>query len=129
MPYYGYRDIEKKFVFGSINKTELELHLHNDIQKMYGQMSTQCQSRWIALSATMDIYDAMDFMLSPFCTSFDEFAVAMLLKQLSKDKGGVNWMIIKAIWKMFSDDKDMQLHGIKVSREFHKLSTQTLSID
>ena len=100
------------------------MNSQNDVQKKDGATSSEYQSRWIAQLANINIYDAMDFIVSSYCTNFYEFAVAMLLKQLSKDKGGVSWMIIKAIWKMFSDDKEMQLHGIIVSHEFHKLCTR-----
>ena len=91
--------------------------------------SSQCQSRWIALWANIDIYYAMNYMLSSFCTQFDEFAVAVLLKQLSEEKEVAHWILISSIWKMFSENNDMQIEGIKVSREFQQLSNRIVSID
>ena len=58
------------------------------------------QSYFIMLWANLDIYYAMNYILSAFCTAFDEVAVVTLLKQLTvfSSSDGKYVEIIKAIW-------------------------------
>ena len=68
------------------------------------------QSCFISLWANVDIYYAMNYMISAFCTAFDEVAVVTLLKQLTQhsvrnsEESFVR--IIKAVWDaIFPRDK------------------------
>ena len=58
------------------------------------------QSYFIMLWVKVDIHYAMNYILSAFCTAFDEVAVVTLLKQLTafSSSDGKYAEIIKAIW-------------------------------
>lgn len=61
------------------------------------------QSDYIFLWANLNIYYAMNYILSPLCSGFDDFAIVTLLKQLTvrKDarKGTRSFVnVIKEIW-------------------------------
>ena len=58
------------------------------------------QSSYISLWANVDIHCTMNYILSAYCTGFDEVAVVTLLKQLTVFSGadGTFVGIIKAIW-------------------------------
>ena len=62
------------------------------------------QSYYIVLCANVDIHYAMNYILSAFCTGFDEVAVVTLLKQLTvfsdhnHDEDENYVYVIKAIW-------------------------------
>ena len=98
-----------KFILGSMNGTELEKHLQSDAITMFGAEppARRYQSRWIALWSNVDIYYAMNYILSSFCTEFDEFAVVTLLKQLSVC-GGTYLKVIKCVWNMLSVHVDIR---------------------
>ena len=58
------------------------------------------QSHYIMLCTNVDIYYAMNYILSAFCNGFDQVAVVTLLKQLSVSSAAHGRFvgIIKAIW-------------------------------
>ena len=68
------------------------------------------QTHFIMLWANLDIYYAMNYILSAFCNGFDEVAVVTLLKQLTvlSGKNGAYVNIIKAIWDDLFRRDDMK---------------------
>ena len=70
------------------------------------------QSSYISLWANVDIYYAMNYILSAYCTEFDEVAVVTLLKQLtrlSEDDARESFVrIIKAVWDELLSHVDLR---------------------
>ena len=68
------------------------------------------QSYYISMWANVDIYFAMNYILSAYCTGFDEVAVVTLLKQLTAFSGetGEFVSIIKAIWEELFHNTDLK---------------------
>ena len=98
--------IKELFAIGNKAKDELRMKTEVFGEIMFNDTAPHCliQSHYISLCAHVDIYYAMNYILSAFCNGFDEVAVVTLLKKLSAVCGRTDGKsfrlvrIIKAIW-------------------------------
>ena len=94
-----WHDIRDKWI--SKQELEAQLALYQDI--MFASPVVPhplIQSNYIVLWANVDIYFAMNYVLSPFCQSLDEATIITLLKQMTVFSGyqGTFANLIKASW-------------------------------
>ena len=85
------------------------------------------QSYFIILWTNINIHFAMNYVLSAYCTAFDEVAVVTLLKRLTVFSGadGIYVSIIKAIWEaLFHHDA---LRDAVLSYESRNVASFSLS--
>ena len=120
-----------QLILGNDEK-KLSYHLAAFSKRIFCENATHpiIQSYYIMLWANVDIHYAMNYIMSPFCTAFNQVAVVTLLKQLTVCSGadGIYVGIIKAIWdELFLRDnlRDDVLHY--ATRNVASYSLQTLA--
>ena len=89
------------------------------------------QSDYIVLWANVDIHFAMNYILSAYCTAFDEVAVVTLMKQLTvcSDRYGDYAGIIKAIWnELFHHPTIMNAVLHDITRNVASYSLRSLAV-
>ena len=94
------------------------------------------QSHYFVLWANLDIYYAMNYLLSAFCSRFDEVAVVTLLKQLTvfsdrdhDDESNDFVYIIKVVWDAVFHREDLKIAVMHHSeRNVASYSLRTLAI-
>merc|ERR1712129_27630 len=73
------------------------------------------QSRWVAIWSHINIYYAMNYILSSFCEELNEFALFHLLKQLcvaaSRCEGEEQTTLNKTIRKIWKNHKSNELYS------------------
>ena len=119
----------------AITTHDLQLELAQMRQIMFNNTSnpphTIIQSDYIVLWANLDICYTMNYILSAFCTGFDEVAFVTLLKQLTvfTDRNGKYVSIIKAIWdEIFHHPSTMNAVLYDITRNVASYSLRSLAV-
>ena len=119
--------------FLKMNNTQREMYLNEHyllIVFAQNAPTRDIQSRFISFWSNVDIYYAMNYILSSFCTELNEFAVVILLKQLSVCGGrsGKYWTIIKSVWHMLFQNKIIQSAVFSCNKWIASYSLKTLAV-
>ena len=132
-------DAMKPSIIHMVNRKFCKTQLRTEVSAFYVFMFANyrnprhplIQTYYIMLWANVDIHFAMNYVLSAYCTAFDEVAVVSLLKQLTVCSGadGIYFGIIKAIWdRLFHHDviREAVLHYS--NRNVASYSLMTLAV-
>merc|ERR1712232_759812 len=91
------------------------------------------QSDYIYLWANANIYYAMNYILSPLCSGFDEFAIITLLKQLTvfSSPSEVTFVqVIKEIWNEIFTHENLKGSVLNFcDQNIASYSLKTLAVD